>query len=255
MIGAFRSPDDARWYRLALVVLIGAAWLAMAWWGASPHAIWLHHREAGAVAPAPASRAAVFIIGWVVMTVAMMLPGSLPLLTLFSRMVAARPGRAGLLARVGAGYLTMWAAVGVAALAGDTVVHAVAARVVGLDALLPSAVLLAAGAYQFTRLKERCLAACRSPLAFVTGHWRGSAPGREAWALGLHHGLFCVGCCWTLMLVMFAVGVAHLGWMLGLGALMTAERTMPWGRRLAKPAGAALVAWALVTAAAGTTPF
>ncbi len=63
--------------------------------------------------------------------------------------------------------------------------------------------------------------------------------------LGIHHGLFCVGCCWTLMLLMFAVGVGNFGWMLTLGAVMAIEKNMPWGRRLSAPLGVVLLAWGL----------
>ncbi|MDR7481443.1 MAG: DUF2182 domain-containing protein [Armatimonadota bacterium] len=248
---ALRTPDDARWYRLALGALIGSAWLVVALWGSSPYAGWLGHRETGADTPSPVFRLAVFVGGWTVMTVAMMLPGSLPLVNLFRRVVAQRPDRWGLLLRLGAGYLGVWAGFGAAAFAADlVVVHALVERLPWFAALLPPGVLLAAGAFQFTALKERCLSQCRSPLTFLAGHWRGVHPGRDAWTLGLHHGLFCVGCCWALMLLMFAVGIAHLGWMLALGAIMAAERTLPWGDRLTRPVGAALVAWAVLPQAA-----
>ncbi|MDR7521241.1 MAG: DUF2182 domain-containing protein [Armatimonadota bacterium] len=247
MIGALRTPDDARWYRLALAALIGSAWAIMALWGSSPYAGWLGHRETEASTLSPVFRLAAFVVGWTVMTVAMMLPGSLPLVNLFRRAVAHRPDRRRLLLRLGAGYLSVWAGFGLAAFAVDVVaVHELVERLPWLAAILPPGVLLAAGAYQFTALKERCLSQCRSPLTFLAGRWRGVHPCRDAWALGLHHGLFCVGCCWALMLLMFAVGIAHLGWMLALGAVMTAERTLPWGSRLTGPAGAALIAWAIL---------
>ena len=82
-----------------------------------------------------------------------------------------------------------------------------------------------AGLYQFTPLKYACLDKCRSPLSFITEHWRGSHERTQAFRLGVHHGLFCIGCCWSLMLLMFAVGVGNLGWMLVLGALMAIEKT------------------------------
>src|SRR5439155_9756290 len=86
-----------------------------------------------------------------------------------------------------------------------------------------------------------CLDQCRSPYSFLVQHWQGRLPERDALRLGIHHGLFCLGCCWTLMLLMFAVGGANLGWMLGLGAVMAAERTTSWGRRLTRPLGALLI--------------
>lgn len=258
MLGAIRTANDDRWYRLALGALVLSAWVILALWGASPQAGLLHHEEIaagtgeGTLSPVP--RLLVFVFGWTLMTIAMMLPGTLPLLNLFRRVTGARPDGTPLLVHVGAGYLAAWAAFGAVAYAGDLILHEVVERTAWLDAaswMIPSAVLLAAGIYQFTSLKERCLAECRSPYAFLVGHWHGRRPGRDAWRLGLGHGLFCVGCCWTLMLLMFAVGVAHVGWMLALGAVMTAERAMPWGRRITRPVGALLIAWAAFQLIAG----
>ncbi len=103
--------------------------------------------------------------------------------------------------------------------------------------------LILAGVYQFTPLKYYCLDKCRSPMSFILGHWHGYAEAQQAFALGAHHGLFCVGCCWSLMLLMFAVGVGSLGWMLVLSVVMAIEKNMPWGRRLSVPLGVALLAW------------
>lgn len=246
MLGALRTPGDDRWYRLSLGGLVLSAWLVMGLWGASPYAGWLHHGETGEAAVSPVSRLAVFVAGWTIMTVAMMLPSSLPLVNLFRKAVASRPERDALLMRLGAGYLGVWAAFGAAAYAGDLLLHEAVERVALLQAAagtIPAIVLLAAGVYQFTGLKEKCLAECRSPYAFLVQHWQGRSPARESWRLGARHGLFCVGCCWTLMLLMFAVGVAHLGWMLALGAVMAAERASRWGRHVTRPVGATLVVW------------
>ncbi|HYB54621.1 MAG TPA: DUF2182 domain-containing protein, partial [Alphaproteobacteria bacterium] len=106
--------------------------------------------------------------------------------------------------------------------------------------------LALAGLFQFSALKYRCLDKCRTPLSFVIAHWRGKAEARRALLLGLRHGMFCVGCCWAIMLLMFVVGTGSIGWMLALGAVMAVEKNMTWGRRLSAPLGAAL----LTTAAA-----
>ena len=84
---------------------------------------------------------------------------------------------------------------------------------------------------------------CRTPVGHVMRHWRGVSPAREAWRLGLAHGVFCVGCCWALMLIMFVVGTGNLGWMLLLGLAMAAEKNFRWGARLSAPLGAGLLAW------------
>jgi len=106
------------------------------------------------------------------------------------------------------------------------------------------AVLAVAGAFQFSRLKYVCLDACRSPLAFIMSYWHGPRPYREA--LAFAHGVYCVGCCWALMLLMFVVGTANLVWMLGLALLMAVEKNHAWGRRLAEPLGVVLLAAACV---------
>lgn len=246
MLGAYRTQNDARWYRLALGALVLSAWAVLALWGAAPSAGLLHHDEVGEFSLPPLIAFAVFVAGWTLMTVAMMLPGSLPLVNVFYDVIRGRSDRAWLLVRLGAGYLSVWALFGAAAYLGDLALHEVEEYVPLLAAILSPGVLLAAGLYQFTPLKERCLSECRSPYAFVAARWNGLNAGREAWSLGLQHGVFCLGCCWVLMLLMFAVGAAHLGWMLGLGALMAAERSTSWGRRLTRPAGAGLIAWAAV---------
>ena len=103
--------------------------------------------------------------------------------------------------------------------------------------------LLLAGGFQFSRLKYRCLDKCRAPLSFVMQYWQGRHDRQNAFWLGIHHGFFCVGCCWALMLLMFAVGVGNIAWMLALGALMAVEKNLPWGRKLSGPLGLALLAW------------
>ncbi len=244
---ALRTPDDRRWYVLSVAAVVLFAWLTLAIWGQSPYAAFLGHGSRGEVVP-PALHFGLFVGGWVLMTVAMMLPASLPMLTLFRRMVHHHRGRGWLLFALSAGYVSVWALFGLAAYTADQVVHEVVdhagAEAVAAALLLP-AVLLVAGLYQFTGLKDRCLQACRSPYLFVAQRWRGRRPALEAVRLGADHGIFCVGCCWLLMLLMFAAGVGHLTWMLLLGAVMGAERALRWGRALTRPVGALLVLWGL----------
>ena len=145
-----------------------------------------------------------------------------------------------------AGYLGIWMAFGVLVHVGDLFLHEGVER-----GCLAGGKLLGdreqqpwrwAGAYQFTPLKYQCLDKCRSPYSFITEHWRGSHEHIQALRLGVHHGIFCVGCCWSLMLLMFAVGAGSIGWMLVLGAVMAIEKNMPWGRRVGLPLGALLIA-------------
>lgn len=107
-------------------------------------------------------------------------------------------------------------------------------------------VFILAGLYQFTPLKYQCLDQCRSLISFITEHWRSHPQQFHAFLLGMHHGLFCIGCCWSLMLLMFAVGMTNLGWMFLLGVLMAIERNVSWGRRLVAPLGMVLLAAGLL---------
>src|SRR5262249_13928240 len=108
-----------------------------------------------------------------------------------------------------------------------------------------SALLFLAGLFQFTPLKYRCLDKCRSPLSFVISRWQGRQEQWQAFRLGLDHGIFCVGCCWALMLLMFITSVGSLLWMLVLAVLMGVEKNAPWGRRLSMPLGIALLGCAV----------
>jgi predicted metal-binding membrane protein len=122
----------------------------------------------------------------------------------------------------------------------DGALHAVIAGIPWLAFngwIVGALVLGAAGAFQFSALKYHCLDKCRTPLSFVIEHWRGTAARRQALLLGVHHGLFCVGCCWAIMLLLFVVGTGSVGWMLALGAVMAIEKNAPWGRRLSTPLG------------------
>ena len=145
-----------------------------------------------------------------------------------------------------AGYLGVWSLFGLIAHLADLGLHALVPQSPWLTFngwALGAAVLALAGLFQFSALKRRCLDACRTPMAFVAQHWRGRDQRRQALLLGAHHGLFCVGCCWALMLLMFVVGTGSVGWMLALGAVMAAEKNFRWGRRLSAPLGIGLLAW------------
>lgn len=226
--------------------LIGAAWWALWLWGRSPYSRYLNHQQLVDLASGSlVLPITLYLGGWLLMTVAMMLPTTLPLLEYFRRLTADRQDRAGLLALVIAGYLGVWLAFGILAHGADWALHELVEHRSWLEAqarFIGAFVLLAAGAFQFSRLKYRCLDKCRSPLSFVTEHWRGSAEKWNAFSLGAHHGVFCVGCCWALMLLMFAVGTGNLAWMLLLGAIMAAEKNLPWGHKLSTPVGIALLA-------------
>ena len=191
--------------------------------------------------------ALLYAAGWLLMVAAMMLPTTLPLLEIFRRITAGRPDASRLVALVYRGYVCAWLAFGLAAHAVDWLVHAARrAHSRGSRQRLGRRRGRARRGrmFQFSALKYRCLDKCRTPLGFVVERWRGKSPAREALRLGVSHGVFCVGCCWALMLLMFVVGSGSVGWMLALAAIMAAEKNLPGGQRLSAPLGVALLAWA-----------
>jgi predicted metal-binding membrane protein len=244
-------PDvrDRRVFLVTLGALVALAWLSLWLWGRSPSGRFLSHEQVGEVHGLGGEYltvAVLFVAGWTLMTVAMMLPTSLPLVALFHSIVRQRQDQTRLVVLLVLGYLGVWVLFGAAAHLGDRGLHEAVERSGWLadnEWLISAGTILLAGAYQFSSLKYRCLDKCRSPFSFIMGHWRGSHEGAQAFRLGAHHGIFCLGCCWSLMLLMFVVGVGNLGFMLALGAVMAVEKNARWGRRLTAPLGAGLLAF------------
>jgi predicted metal-binding membrane protein len=167
-----------------------------------------------------------FVGVWVVMMAAMMLPSVAPTVALYSRMANARWPLAPLVFT--SGYLVLWGAVGALAFAvaklvpGDVFAWDRAGRWIAGGTLLVAAV------YELTPAKDVCLGKCRSPLGFLVGSWRDGVRG--AAELGARHAAWCVGCCWALMLSLFALGVMSLAWMAVVAGLIALEKLIPWRR-------------------------
>ena len=192
--------------------------------------------------------AAAFLGAWLVMMVAMMLPAAAPVVALYA--LAARRGAVAAVPFFVAGYLLVWALTGLPAYA---VSEALAMPLMDGEAWvgrLVGATLLVAAVYQLTPLKDACLRRCRSPLSFfLTRTGSLARPGRAVVA-GVEHGVYCLGCCWTLMAVLVAVGGMQLGWALALALVISAEKLLPAGRwivRLTAAAAAALGATLLLS--------
>jgi predicted metal-binding membrane protein len=233
------------WHRTLLIgsvaLISAAAWTSLWQFGASLHSS-VHHHHPGA---GSSSALLLFVGSWTVMTIAMMLPTSVPIVATFHAIAREQRDRPLLVALVMLGYLAVWVAAGLLFYGGGELMQWAAASAAWWQAhpqVWGGMIVVGAGLYQFTPLKYRCLEKCRSPLAFVLGYWRGEHNRRNAFRLGAHHGLFCVGCCWALMLLMFVVGVGNIAWMLILGAVMAIEKNVSWGRRLSAPLGVLLVA-------------
>jgi predicted metal-binding membrane protein len=183
---------------------------------------------------------------WAVMMAGMMLPSAAPALLLYACVIRKSPGADRVQAHVHAfagGYLVVWTVFSLLA----TVLQRVLAQLLLLNpmmetssALLGGALLLIAGAYQFTPWKRTCLNVCRSPIEFMTRHWK---PGvRGGFHLGIANGLFCLGCCWALMLLLFVGGVMNLWCIAALTVFVLLEKLAPLGAQGGRVSGALIFA-------------
>jgi predicted metal-binding membrane protein len=232
-----------------LVWAIAAAWAVAVAAQATGRGRLLQHDALAEGGLPPWAALGLFLLAWQLMIVAMMLPSSLPLVRLFGRASANQPRPLAARAAFLGGYAAVWTGFGAAAFLGDLGIHRLVDRWAWLAArpgALGGAVLLLAGGFQFSGLKDRCLRVCRHPGGYLAQHYRrGTA---AAFRLGAGHGVFCVGCCWALMLVAFAAGVASLWWMAALTAVMVFEKTGRGGRRGARPIGVGLIVLGLLLA-------
>jgi predicted metal-binding membrane protein len=234
-----------------VLVAIAAAWAAAITAQLAGAAALVHHDSLLAGGGPPVAVAALAsLLAWQVMIAAMMLPSSLPLVGLFARVSARAPHRRRAMAAFLGGYALVWSGFGLLAFGADAALHAAVNSSPWLEShdwWIGGSVLALAGAFQFTSLKDACLDKCRHPGQFIMRFYeRGVGGGLR---LGMRHGAFCVGCCWALMLVMFAAGVASLIWMALLTAVMIHEKTRPAGARAVPVTGVALLAAASVVLA------
>lgn len=193
------------------------------------------------------SRAAVVVGMWTTMMAAMMLPSAAPVILLHAT-IRRRGGTSGGLATgsFALGYLSVWAAFSLAAAALQFALERIAwlsPMMQTTSISLSGAVLIAAGVYQWAPLKQACLRHCRSPLDFITTYWRPGARG--ALLMGMRHGLYCLGCCWMLMLLLFVGGVMNLLWISGIALFVLIEKLVPAGHWIGRAAGILLVAGGL----------
>lgn len=191
---------------------------------------------------------------WAVMMVGMMLPAAAPVFLLFAGIRTRRGHRRDPLVILffGVGYFTVWIGFSAGAGLAQWALHDLAwlsSTMVATSAGLGGAILIGAGAYQLTPAKRSCLVHCQSPLGFLVSNWRDGARG--AFLMGLRHGVFCLGCCWALMGVLFVVGVMNLAWVAALSAFILLEKI--GGRRagmaIARIGGLAMIASGMLIAA------
>ena len=191
--------------------------------------------------------AGVMFLMWWVMMIAMMLPSATPMVLLFATLNRKQREKGNAYvptALFASAYLVSWALFSIVAVAvqwGLEATNLLSPMLASVSAVLGGGLLLAAGLYQLTPIKQACLKHCRSPLQFVLSHWRNGRLG--AFRMGVEHGAFCVGCCWFLMGLLFFGGVMNLYWIAGLALFVLLEKTVPAGHWLSYATGLALIAW------------
>jgi predicted metal-binding membrane protein len=187
---------------------------------------------------------------WAVMMAAMMLPSAAPMILLYTKIARGRAqgAQVPLSSMFASGYIAIWIGFSVGAVALQLALQQLALlspMMAATNAVFAGLVLVAAGLYQWLPLKRACLQHCRSPLEFVLAHWRRGARG--AFAMGARHGLYCLGCCWMLMLLLFVGGVMNMAWIAGLALFVLIEKLAPAGYWIGRGAGLILIAWGLAT--------
>ncbi len=179
-----------------------------------------------------------FVAAWAIMMAAMMLPSAMPMIGLYAAMQRDAPSataRAMAVSAFTAVYVMLWAISGVPIYFASVALMAVAASTL---AYTTAGVLIAAGIFQLSPLKRVCLRHCRSPLGFLLGHWR--AGWRGGVMMGFAHALYCLGCCWALMMVLVVAGAMGLPWVLLIACVVAAEKILPRGEWVARTMGVAL---------------
>jgi predicted metal-binding membrane protein len=232
-----------------LLALAAAAWAVLVW----------QHGEATMdmtmASPPLGLRAPLFLASWVVMMVAMMFPTAAPMILAFHRVQAVKYQLDDAFASTWvfmAAYLLVWALAGFAAYAGMLAGKVSGVHIKASTTEVGGLILMAAGIYQITPLKELCLSKCRTPIRFIMTSWRDGTAG--AFRMGLLHGIYCLGCCWLLFIILFPLDM-NVGAMAAVTLIIFAEKTLPWPRLVPYAAATALVLYgALVIASSQLHP-
>ncbi|MDH4184008.1 MAG: DUF2182 domain-containing protein [Nitrospinota bacterium] len=246
--------EESAFYKLMrrerMVTIIGIAMIAiMAWGYLAWMAFGMRADAASMVMPGAASWSAPYalmiFIMWAVMMVAMMTPSAAPMILTFARVNADRSKGASVLGPTGLftlAYILVWTGFSAAATFAQWGLVAMAQlspMMATTDMRIGGVILIVAGLFQWTPLKHRCLEKCRTPIGFLMTEWRDGPAG--AFVMGLRHGIFCLGCCWALMLVLFVVGVMNLVWIALLSVFVLLEKVTDAGRLIARIGGLALI--------------
>ncbi len=235
---------ERRWTALGIWASALGGWLVLIWGAANMNspaarlAMPIDHWSA-------ANWLAVFVM-WAVMMAAMMLPSAAPMVTCFSALNRRR-GDGARTFFFAAAYLALWGVFSGAATAAQWALQSagwVSPMIVSMSPVFSAALLLIAGVFQFSPIKHMCLRTCRSPLGFLMSDWSDGLFG--AWRMGMRHGLYCIGCCWGLMALLFVGGVMNLLWIAALALLVAIEKLAPKGDLVARLLGGVMIAVGIV---------
>src|SRR3990170_4509196 len=224
---------------VSLLVLAGGAWTILTWQAAN--------MDGMAMGLTMGMGAPLFLAIWIVMMVAMMFPTAAPMILTFARVHAGKRERGQPFVPTWvfvSGYLAVWTLFGILAYAAAVGAESLASQYLWLGdnaARLGGGVLLLAGLYQLSPLKRTCLSKCRTPMAFILGSWRDGYGG--SFRMGLGHGIYCLGCCWFLFVILFPLGVMNVAAMALITFLIFAEKSLPRGRQIGQLGAAALMAY------------
>lgn len=236
-----------------LVVLTGLAWLYLISMANDMEQMG-EAMMAASAAPWTATEFVLMFIMWSIMMVGMMLPSATPMIWLFVAVNRRQQTRGQAVAPTAVfigGYLATWTAFSLGATLLQWLLHSaglLSPMMATTSTLLGGAVLIAAGVYQWTPLKGSCLRHCQSPLQFITRHWRNGTGG--AFRMGAEHGVYCLGCCWFLMCLLFIGGVMNLLWIAALAVFVLLEKVAP-SRWIPASSGLVLVVWGMLVLAQG----
>lgn len=244
MPSAYRSGAAAMTMQRNVILGLLLAMAASSWW-------WLLRQPAGGgmamASPTMGMRAPFFLAMWVIMMVAMMFPTAAPMIIAFHTVQATRRRRGETFVATWVfvvAYMLVWSLSGVFAYVGAVAAEAIGTRMMissATAARIGAVMLIAAGAYQLTPLKDVCLAKCHTPMGFIVTSWRDGVGG--ALRMGLVHGIYCLGCCWLLFIVLFPLGIMNIAAMAVITLVVFGEKSLPWGRPIARATAASLVAY------------
>lgn len=230
----------------SLVGLTGLSWLYL-WREADAMDRMMMGLQPMAMQPTAANATTLLLafLMWTIMMVGMMLPSAVPMTLFYAAIMRKNQERGTVLPAAWlfiGGYLLVWTAFSLGAMALQVLfeeLQLASSMMVVTSKWLGGTILIAAGSYQWSRLKDKCLAQCRSPIQFITGHWREGRLG--ALRMGATHGLYCLGCCWALMLLLFVGGVMNLLWVAIIAGFVLSEKLMRRGRLVGRISGLGLI--------------